>query len=268
MSKTNPNIEVTLLSKEDILQSKVFQKVSIGCDQPYWTSIIQTYFIGMVYYRRFYVVDFSDAFATRDSYTTANGVRPVLKFDNLDELIKNCKIEIKDGIQIVEYGEYPHVFEETEIYNSSHLRKTGKIYTLPLLTEFSQHYSLVNLIEYDYDGQKVIEINQKYHPVKPIKFYVDRENSMLISTNVLFKSPIDVDTQKNIYDFKVSYLYNFLNNEFIKDLLLNEKTKYLYYYLNLIECIEKLIRINEAISRKLEELKTTVQGWQYVKKIK
>ena len=293
MSRTNPNIEVTLLSKEEVEgKSKVLQKVGIGCNQPYWTSTPTPLYFDYWGNANEFSVDDSGALGWDgvDIYYFY-GVRPVLKADNLEELIKNCKIDIKDGVQTVEYGEYPHLFEETDIYNLSHLRETGKTYSLTPQVSYTSLYDLDEYpplfivdeyLEYYYNDQKVIEIDYTYYPVKPVKFYVDRENNMLISTNVLFKSPINMDDVNYNGNFKTSQLYNFLNNEFIKDLMPNEKEKYSYYDSNLIERIEKLIRINEelldineelqakseAISRELEELKTTAQGRQYVKKIK
>ena len=273
MSRTNPNIEVTLLSKEEVQKKfKILQRVGAGCREKCWTSTPLGFLDWGI------AGEFSVSGSGALDYSNVNnvhGIRPVLKSDNLDELIKNCKIEIKDGIQIVEYGEYPHLFEETEKYNYSYFRETGKTYSLPPQKLYPATFVLEEYPEYDYNGQNIIIADKKYHPVKPVKFYVDRENSMLISTNVLYRSPINIDNMKYNSDFKTSQLYNFLNNEFIKDLLSNEKTKYSYYDSNLIECIENLMRINEelqakseAISRELEELKTTAKGRQYVKKIK
>ena len=273
MSNEKTNIEVTLLSKEEVEgKSEVLKIVGAGCRERYWTSTSLGFLdfsnAGELSVNGSGALDYSNV---SDGY----GVRPVLKSDNLNELIKNCKIEIKDGIQIVEYGEYPHLFEEIETFNFSYLIKTGKTYSLPPQKRYPKNFVLEKYPEYYYNGQKVIEINQKYYPVTPVKFYVDRENSMLISTNVLFRSAINIYNVNYNCDFKTSQLYSFLNNKFIKDLMPNEKTKYSYYDSNLIERIENLIKINEelqakseAISRELEELKTTAQGRQYVKKIK
>ena len=118
------------------------------------------------------------------------GVRPVLKSDNLDEIIKNCKSETKDGVQIVEYGRFPLIFEEIEINNPSFLQKTGKAYSLPLKDTYPDQFNILSCQEYDYKNQKVVKDGNRYYPVKPIKFCVDRKNSMLISIHVLFNSPM------------------------------------------------------------------------------
>ena len=128
MSNEKANIEVTLLSKEEIEgKSKVLQKVGTWCNQPYWTST-PSRFNNWCCAVEFGVTSTGEL--CLDSVYNSYGVRPVLKTDNLDELIKNCKSEIKNGVQIVEYGEYPHLLEKIKIYNSSYLRKTGETYIL------------------------------------------------------------------------------------------------------------------------------------------
>lgn len=221
-----------------------------------------------------------------------HGVRPVLKTDNLDELIKNCKSEIKNGVQIVEYGEYPHLLEKIKIYNSSYLRKTGKTYILV------SQFGLEGYPEYDYKNQKVVKVDNRYYPVKPIKFCVDRKNSMLISIHVLFNSSI-------------TGLHHYLNCEFKACLPGYENTIYINCELlplfrkpklekgdlqekdsiqnftvqdankeniddakkSSIERIDNLLRINselqatnEALVSELKELKDMIKGKQYVRK--
>ena len=69
------NIEVTLLSRKEIEESKVLQKLGAGCKRFYWTSdMILKSFSG--------VVDiFGYIFYDQTHYNY--GVRPVLKTDNL-----------------------------------------------------------------------------------------------------------------------------------------------------------------------------------------
>ena len=210
------DIEVTLISKKEVKgKSKVLQKIGIGCGEIYWTSTPPNF--GNCPYASEFVVNSTGALSYNPVYF-GYGVRPVLKSDNLDELINNCKSELKDGIQIVEYGEYPHLFEETEINNPYFLKRTGKEYSLPPQEIWPSKLDISSFPEYDYNGQKLIKINEEYHPVKPVKFYVDRENNMLISTDVLFISPINVDNKRYNGDFTTSQLYQYLNSEFIKKL--------------------------------------------------
>ena len=220
------NIEVTLLSKEEVEgKSKVLQKVGINCKRGYWTST-PSLFDRASAADEFVVL--STGTLSDDYVDYGYGVRPVLKSDNLDDMIKGCKSEMKDGVQIVEYGEYLHLFEETEISNPFFLKKTGKEYSLPLTNLTIFKFKIFNYPEYDYNSQKVIKIGEKYYPVKPVRFYADRENSMLISTDVLFNSPINKDNQNYNGDFRTSQLYNFLNNEFIKELKQNAEIENLY----------------------------------------
>lgn len=213
-----PNIEVTLLSKEEVEgKSKVLQKVGIDCKKTYWTSTpSHLYFWDGV---SEFCVDSSGAlaagFANNDS-----GVRPVLKSDNLDGLIKNLKKENEDGIEVVEYGQYPDL--ETEIYipDNVNLKLTYKTYYYPATMGFNlDEFLLYCVPEYEYNGQNFIKRFGAYYLVKPVKFYVDRENSMLIAKNVLFSAPINLDKKDYDGHFETSQLYVFLNSEFIKTLM-------------------------------------------------
>lgn len=290
MSNKKTKIEVTLLSKEEVEgKSKVLQKAGRECEKIYWTST-PSYFYGWNAAGVFRVIN-AGAFSYGD-VSNSGAVRPVLKSDNLDELINGCKGETKDGIQIVEFGEYPHLFEKTEINNPSFLKETGKKYSLPLQKLFPKTFDLYDYPEYDYNGQKVIKVNEEHHPVKPVKLYVDRENSMLISTDVLFCSPINVDNEKHYGDFTTSQLYRYLNNEFIKDLRPDKQFKtspdedsipnFMTQRANqedidetkrsLIERIDKLLKrnaelqaISEAMTRELSELKDEVKVKKYVR---
>ena len=86
----------------------------------------------------------------------------------------------------------------------------------------SNIFQWYNCQTYIYNNQEIIKLRGCYYPIKPVKFYVDKENSMLISAGVLFKAPINVKNHNNYdNDFKNSQLYRFLNKEFKKDLLLN-----------------------------------------------
>ncbi len=214
-----PNIEVTLLSIEEVEEkSKVLRKVGIDCKEPYWTSSPSS-FLARNEAREFCVA--SSGPLPGNPVTAGYGVRPVLKSDNLDGLIKNLKITYENDIEVVEYGQYPDLETELDIPNNVNLKPTGKTYYYPykkgkLLKAF---YLLNDYPEYEYNGQKFIKSVITYYLVKPVKFYVDRENSMLISKGVLFSSPINIDKKDYNGDFETSQLYQFLNNEFIKTLM-------------------------------------------------
>ena len=261
MSNEKVNIEVTLLSKEEIEgKSKVLQKVGTWCNQPYWTST-PSRFNNWCCAVEFGVTSTGEL--CLDSVYNSYGVRPVLKSDNLEKLIKDCKMEIKDGIQIVEYGEYPHLFEETETDNSSFLKKTGKTYSLTSQTYAPPFYWEI-YSEYDYKNQKAIKVGEKYFPVKPVRFYVDRENSMLISTDVLFVSPINVNNENYNRDFRTSQLYKFLNNEFIKELKPNAEIEDVIAFpqskkKRLLDRIKELVQENETLKTRSNNLDSEIE---------
>ncbi len=215
-----PNIEVTLLSREEIEEkSKVLQKIGPGCKKIYWTSdTILKDFAG--------VVDIFGYIHYHQIHYNC-GVRPVLKTDSLYELIKNCPRKFKNGIQIIELGTYPDLSKKLNVDYSHTFKPQYYRYHIPAISmiDKSNIFQWYNCQTYIYNNQEIIKLRGCYYPLKPAKFYVDRENNMLISVGVLFESPINVKDSEynNDYDndFKNSQLYRFLNKEFIKDLLIN-----------------------------------------------
>ena len=120
------NIEVTLLSKDEVEgKSKVLQKVGRGCDYDYWTSTSSA--VSLWYHKREFFVNRSGTLVSSHVYLSY-GVRPVLKSDNLDELINGLNSKTENGVQIVEYGEFPDLSKEIEVSNPSYLRKIHLTY--------------------------------------------------------------------------------------------------------------------------------------------
>lgn len=290
MLNKNIEIEVTLLSKEEIDGSKILKKIGVSCLEPYW--IITPPYSNERKLVRELVVDSIGTFCD-STPDYGYGVRPVLKLNNLDKLINECEYEMKNGIQVVKYGYFPCMCEKLKISDSSFLRKTDNKYILPTQEAIPEEFLLTEYVKYDYNGQAVIKADGKYYPVKPIKFYVDRENNMLISTDVLFFSPIDLNFKHHKKEFETSRLYKYLNNEFIKGLTLNQSVKNSYSQKDisdiiqsadpndidelqnsLVKKIAKLLKRNaelqvlsKVIDSELEELKEVVKGKSYVKKI-
>ena len=214
------NIEVTLLSRKEIEESKVLQKLGAGCKRFYWTSdMILKSFSG--------VVDiFGYIFYDQTYYNY--GVRPVLKTDNLYTLIKNCPSELNNGVLTIKLGTYPDLSKKLKVDYSHTFKYQFYKYKIIVASAISKSniFQWYNCPSYIYNNdQEIIKLQGSYYPVKPVKFYVDIEKSMLISAGVLFTSPINVRNFKynNIFEkyFKYSQLYRFLNEEFKKDLLLN-----------------------------------------------
>ena len=211
-------MEVTLLSKKEVEgKSKILAKVGRGCYDFYWTRTLAQF-------NRYGNASEIHVTPTGDTCycTPVNvnvGVRPVLKSDNLEELIKNLKITYENGVEVVEYGQYPDLKAQLDIPNNARLKPTGKKYYY----RHSKKHELQERLEYKYNGEKIVNIEDEYYKVKPVKFYVDRKNSMLISKYVLFDAPINLDTKNYNGDFTTSQLYQFLNNEFIKALKPDKK---------------------------------------------
>ena len=208
------DIEVTLLSKKDIEENEIIKKIGPACNHIYWTST-PSHFIDWDYAGEFRVTS-SGELSGLDYVASGYGVRPVIKTDNLNELFKNSQIKIENGIEIIEYEAYPNLFEKVKISNDKDLCKTGKTYTIPIRS--SNKFKLIKCKEYECNGKKLIEYCGSYYKVKQVEFYIDRKNNMLISKDILFPSPINVDNPNYDGNFETSQLYQFLNNEFIKEL--------------------------------------------------
>ena len=243
------NIEVTLLSKEEILSnSRVLKKVGKECNYLYWTRTSLNY--GHLWHiaLEFMIID-PNGNLYFQHFSNVYGIRPVLKFDNLEKLIKSLKIEFENDIKIVEYGQYPDLKVQFNIPNNASLKPTGKKYYYPL--NKLDIYSLYECFEYKYNKEKIVNIEDKYYKVKPVKFYVDEENNMLISKDILFASAINLDNPNYNGIFNTTQLYQFLNNQFIKNLTFaNEK--------DIIDAeiqkIEEKIKENNLENEKLKQL--------------
>ena len=208
------DVEVTLLSKEEAKTSEALQKVGISCGYDFWTRTKSgTDNLDNMYME---VVSKDGLFHKYPSPSAHLGVRPVIKYGKIKKLIKGCNSSVENGIQVIEYGEFPHFFEAAKVRKLSLLQGTGKEYVLPAEIHYRE-FGLNNFKEYNYRRIKVVEEMGLYYPVKPIKWYVDEENNMLISKFVLFPSSIN-----NIYerdnDFEHSELYRYLNNDFLKQI--------------------------------------------------
>ena len=218
------NIEVTLLSKDEVEgKSKILEKVGRSCNIGYWTSTSSSSLYVDNDSAREFIVSPSGELNSWAYVFGGLGVRPVLKSNNLDELIKGLNSKTENGVQIVEYGEFPDLFEKIKITNTFYLRKTEKEYIIPSSKGLLAKFDIYQYPEYKYNEKKYIKIDDSFYKVKPIKFYVDRENHMLISKKVLFSSPINIDKRTYNGNFETSQLYEFLNNDFLKELKPSEE---------------------------------------------
>ncbi len=251
------NIEVTLLSRREVeAKSKILQKVGRRCNRPYWTNE-PSYFSIWSGFHGFFVT--TSGHLVADSVNVDHGVRPVLKSDNLEELIKNLKKTYEDDIEVVEFGQYPDLESEIDIPDNVSLKPTGKIYYYPARKGLNlDEFGFRDYPEYEYNDQKFIKRNGTYYPVKLVKFYVDRENTMLISKNILFNSPINLYKKDYNGHFETSQLYDFLNNEFIKTLMsdnINDKDIVDMHEDTIQKLESEKQRLEASIQRKEELLK-------------
>ena len=153
-------------------------------------------------------------------------IRPVMKYDSLDEIDKNPKRN-NDGVLEVEYGEYPQdqvsdvLMEELEEnYSNKKLKETGKKYTIKLgyINDNKETVPPVQLTEYEYDGKKYVRYFTKsgvlvWIEVSPIKWYVDEKRKLLISEKLLMGH---IDYKK---------IPKFLNTYFAEDIIVKKTEK-------------------------------------------
>ena len=216
MEKNIPKTEVTLLSNDEVENSKILKQVAAmgaECKSQYWTRT--PYIYSSWFYAKQFLASNLKVCDNQD-INKASGVRPVIKSDNLDEILKGCKIDKENGVEIVYYGEYPSLCEESYCINPDNLLSTSRLYYFIKKLSRSNVWRIFYSKEFNYDGKKIIVYNNEYYLVKPVKFYIDRENNMLISTDVLFNSPLNLSTVVYRGIFEHTELYRFLNNEFIK----------------------------------------------------
>ena len=181
----------------------------------------------------------------QNSYLTkrSGGVRVVLKYD------KDVydKMTVKDKrFLIVEYGEYPQKAVNKELsdelwqsYHDNSLLETGKVYTTDshYWNDFCEPFKPIESIEYYYKGKKYAKVkairnnetkpglecedgNEYWVEVSPIEWYIDKENKILISKELLI-SGLRCTNNNGKYNgnFKKTEMYYFLNKIFAKDLV-------------------------------------------------
>lgn len=214
----NKDFEVTLLSKEDISSWYGSPDRGIGNKWRYWTKTpAPTYYTSLTH--GLFTYGGTNGKYGRELANKSLGVRPVIETDDLEKLFKTYDLK-KYSLTRIQFGEFIDFSSgEIKINDISFLKPTGKEYSLPLITEKSQEtetYDLSKVTEYDYNGQKIANFCNKFFLVRPIDFFVDEENNRLISANILFTSPINMDYEAIFDVFEKSELYKFLNNEFIE----------------------------------------------------
>ena len=197
----------------------------------------------------------SGGFDFVDSSCRDGCIRPILKVSNLDYVsFKN--VSMVNGMQEVEYGEYPQDVVSSEISKTldekladGQLDKTGKTYTFDKRKEreHGRKFAPCKCDEYIYGDKKYIKVycrgNHKlsdgrevylgdhvWLEVSPIKWYVHPVKKIMISEVGLASGVRFCKSGKygTIYNFEDTEMYKFLNEYFIKDIVpskVNKKQK-------------------------------------------
>ena len=185
----------------------------------------------------------------------STGARPALPYSSIQSISSNV-VRGCDGILEVEYSEYPQratakilqiELENAYQNNEMSIKKTGKTYTTDSRKcyEYGKKFNAQKHEEFESKGKKDVRIKansfydgseftlsngEKYKngnyvwvEVLPIKWLVDIEKDIALSEKILFAG-ILFDIKKR-YDgnFKETFMYNYLNTIFIKDIQVQQK---------------------------------------------
>ena len=231
-----------LPSKKEVFgvnKSSIFSKVGRKCigtdfqeyltsstDSSWWLSSttieIEDFEVDKIIFYVDYLGDLKNSYHG-DNYWIK--IRPVMKYNSLDEIDKNPKRN-NDGVLEVEYGEYPQD-QVSEVlkkkleknYSDKLLKKTGKKYTIAFeyMDKNGEIVPPMQLIEYEFDKEKFIRIIYRGVPVwievSPIKWYVDEKKKILISEKLLMGH---IDYKK---------IPKFLNTYFAEDIIVKKAEK-------------------------------------------
>ena len=194
-------------------------------------------------------------YASYEAHRCYVGVRPALPYSSISNICLNVVREC-DEILEVEYSEYPQrvaskilqiELENAYQNNEMSIKKTGKTYTTDSRKcyEYGKKFNAQKHEEFEYKGKKYVRIKansfydgseftlsngEKYKngnyvwvEVLPIKWLVDIEKDIALSEKILFAG-ISFDIKKR-YDgnFKETFMYNYLNTIFIKDIQVQQK---------------------------------------------
>ena len=162
---------------------------------------------------------------------------PIITSENLSIVKRSTVIE-------VEYGEYPQYVVNKDLeeilnknYFSGILKETGKTYTTDSRkwNDYSKEFLPKKYKEYEFNNKKYIRVksltdreyklsngeiakenNYFWIEVSPIKWYLDKNERIIVSKSLLV-SGIRCSSNNNI--FEDSEMYMFLNTYFIKEII-------------------------------------------------
>ena len=255
--------EITLLSSQYMFGKKILNDDMIFLGKEYWTNTIEitNHFYG---YKKVYVISSKKGenwhgYFCFNEVDCISGVRPVIKVNNLEEVIKKHQTTYENDVEIIEVGEFPDFDKKINV--TSPLLVEAETFYLPENkkdpetsknnnNDFCLETSPVN--SYFYNGKKIAEYKGKYYEVKPIEFLIDRKNNMLIAKKILFNSILDVDFDSSC-DFSKTLLYKYLNHNFINYLMPNKETIKNQEEKSIIKKIQSLINDNEKLKSQIAQ---------------
>ena len=162
----------------------------------YWLS--KPFFSDLMEVQFTFLTILSNGSVSEDDIYHKHGVRPVVRFYSLKDILKNATNSYQDnGMMEIEWGEFPQFIPDAGLVNDLKyldnfglLNKTGKVYS-----EMGP--------EYEKDGRKFVQVpvkksqslfsnNKTYFSgdaiwleVSPIKWFVNERRRRLISKNIL-----------------------------------------------------------------------------------
>lgn len=169
--------------------------------------------------------------------STLAGIRPAVKYSDIKDECKN-KIDLGNGISLVEYGEYPQkVIGESEYYKlnaelyKGEARFTGKTYSAYVRKgrkAFSgTNFELDEIIRVE-DGKKYVIKCSVVYEVEPLTWLVDEENDIAITRDIICSGvkyePMKFLTQEDIQNWFFTN-YNRLGYHYIPYTIVDGKVR-------------------------------------------
>ena len=224
----------------------IFDNTNIQCENTYFSQILgasssKTLITKTLYSEdRNYLVKaiISGKECYSDVYSTDTMIRPITKFSNIKDLVKN-KVINEQGITEIEFGEFPtsevskNIYNILEIqYQNGLLHKSNQTFTT--FTSYNRYdFNLEqspNAV-FVYNSEKYIRLIGRYNSynsnysnsilwikVCPIKWLVDEKNDIAITKDSIFSGIPFNDNRNYNNNFEETLLYRYLNNIFIKEI--------------------------------------------------
>ena len=184
------------------------------------------------------IVNFYGSDGAKYPVNSQCGARPVFSYSSMPKAFSK-KIDTFDGIDVIEYGEYPQTIVDENfssnlemLFHKGHLFSTGKKYTI---CDFGEY------IEYEYNGKKYIRfiVDEKsaektlsdgriinyqdvcWVRVEPISWLVDKKDDIAISRRIIFSGVGFDNCIARTDDFNKTKIKQFMDNYFSKEIMTN-----------------------------------------------